>query len=132
MLPSCVCVHRRRLSTEFRWTKIFLGPNFRIRFFREKIRFITHKFLTTFLVSTNELLVQAVTSFLSSTDTIYKFPNCEVVYSKFCLQSLLSCFNMVVGTVISIKRPLVDMALLPGNELNRGPQMAEFMRDEVI
>src|SRR6218665_158232 len=28
--------------------------------------------------------------------------------------------------------PLVDMALLPGNELKRGPQLAEFIRGEVI
>src|SRR6218665_1824629 len=64
------------------------------------------------LVSTNELLVQAVTSFLNSSDAIYKFPNCGVVHSKFCLQSCMSCFNMVVGTVISIKRPLVDRHLI--------------------
>jgi len=28
--------------------------------------------------------------------------------------------------------PLVDMALLPGNELKRGPQLTEFIRGEVI
>src|SRR6218665_182 len=62
---------------------------------------------------TNKLLVQAVTSFLNSTNSICKFTNCWVVHFKLCLQSSMytSCFNMVVATIISFMRPLVYMAL---------------------
>src|SRR6218665_168867 len=49
-------------------------------------------------VSTNELLVHVVTSFLNSTDTIYEFQNCGMVHSKFCLQSSMGCFHIVVGS----------------------------------
>lgn len=72
--------------------------------------------LQRWMVSTIELLVYQVTSLLNCSDSVHKFPNVWVIHPKFGLQSSTACFNIVVGTMLSIQCPILDRPRLRGKQ----------------